>query len=578
MPISTAFASAAPMAPSLLNTRRLCTRPLTLTTTPRRSRLSRATILAVVKPAGTVRQTVQWTERSVAAGVPKDAVLYAFECDAGGNEISGSAEILSEVATGKYDDVIVVSHGWNISKENGKIAFNHNLIRAMMGADPKKGERKVLFVGVCWPSHPSTIILAPTEEGEEGYVKGVADAVRKIANDVGVEKTEESLKGLNIDYKKKADEMNAKRENDPIGYWSGVKKSLEVTDADAAQSLGQIIEAFESGDLDVDASTGKIGGGMMAKVENFANSLDKSPGDGDGSELDGDEEVDAAAIGAGSKHKVGERAADKESFVIKTIWALIGPLLSALGVGRPGRSMIAKGAISTALERIFFGKFQKRASDVGSRGVHLLMSKMMRVVPEGANTKFHLVGHSLGCHVVTSAAIGRSPETLLPRKLHSLTLLQAAVPFVTYSEGRPYRPLSGLLRPVAGPVIATTSESDMALYNMEMFNSTVVGRGGWEGLSAPTKEVVLQNDVEAKLGFKKGTFYTVRADSVINETSGLLYVDLDGAHGDLLDYELQSRVWEAIDTPVEAEDLNMPSKSDLPEGYWSTDRVVRRRA
>lgn len=238
---------------------------------------------------------------------------------------------------------------------------------------------------------------------------------------------------------------------------------MEETDAGAAESLGQIIDALESGYLDVDASTGKIGDGMMAKVESFANSLDKMAGDGDGSELDGDEEADAAGKCAGSKVKVGEKAADKDSFLMRAIWAILSPLLSALGVDRPGRSTLAKGAISAALERIFFGKFQKRASDVGSRGLHLLISKMIRAVPESANTKFHLVGHSLWSHVVTSAAIGRSPESLLPRKLYSLTLLQTAVPVVTYSEGRPYRPLSGLLRPVAGPMIASTCESDMTL-------------------------------------------------------------------------------------------------------------------
>lgn len=78
----------------------LCTRSLTLPPTPRRSRLSRLTVLAVVKTADAVQQAVQWTERSVATGVLKEAVLYAFECDTGGNEVSGRAEILSEIATG----------------------------------------------------------------------------------------------------------------------------------------------------------------------------------------------------------------------------------------------------------------------------------------------------------------------------------------------------------------------------------------------------------------------------------------------------------------------------------------------
>jgi hypothetical protein len=88
----------------------------------------------------------------------------------------------------------------------------------------------------------------------------------------------------------------------------------------------------------------------------------------------------------------------------------------------------------------------------------------------------------------------------------------------------------------------------------------------------------LENDISWKLGFRNGVFHTVIADAVIDATSGLLFIDLDGAHGDLLDVELQARVWEAIDTEVDPEDLRMPTKDELPPGYWEVDRSVRRRA
>lgn len=537
-------------------------------------------VSSIAQNVSTVRQAVERTQRSVAANVPKDAAIYSFECDAGGNEVSGASEIVAEVASGAYADVVIISHGWNVSKRNGKVPFNHNLARAMMVADPSLATRNVLYVGVCWPSHPNTIVSAVNEEGNEQYEKGVEDALRRIAEKTSVEKTEEKLKGLKINYKKKSKALDVKRAQDPAGYWRDVQRSLEVNDAEAAEGLGKVIDTLESGDYNVNLSTGEIDSSLQAKVEGFAKSLDKTSVDG--SELDGEDEIGSIVGGGGDVSKEVELGVEKKFFItaaqIKMIFEKVMLFLSLFGISPPGRVMFAAGAVSNVLERTFFGKFQQRASVVGSRGVHLLLGTMMRAVPEGAKTRFHLVGHSLGCHVATSAAIGCSPGSLLPRKVHSLILLQAAVPCVSYTEGRPYRPLSGVLRPIAGPVIATTSKSDMALYNMEMFNSSVLGRGGWTGLGASVVDVELQNDVNAKLGFEKEKFYTVRADNVINERSGLLYVDLDGAHGDLLDCELQARVWEAIDTPVSEQDLVMPCADDLPLGYWNKDRVIRRSA
>jgi pimeloyl-ACP methyl ester carboxylesterase len=274
-------------------------------------------------------------------------------------------------------------------------------------------------------------------------------------------------------------------------------------------------------------------------------------------------------------------AARYGSITLRTLISLgdiARPVAAALGVPLPGRTLAGARAVSRVLERVLLGQFQRRASDAGSRAVHLLVARMMGALPDGSATRFHLVGHSLGCHVVTSAAIGRAPGSLLPRKIHSLTLLQAAVPLEYYERGGPYRPLSAVLRPVAGPVVATTSRTDFALANMEEFHGPLLGRAGFKGLAAPHEHRELRADVGAALGFEKGTFYTVEADAVINSRTKLLLFDLDGAHGDLLDEELLARVWEAADTDVAPADLEMTPARDLPPGYWDVDRTVRRDA
>lgn len=253
------------------------------------------------------------------------------------------------------------------------------------------------------------------------------------------------------------------------------------------------------------------------------------------------------------------------------------------------------------LNNSFFERFKQHAAKAGSHGVHVLLEKMMTAA-DGSSTRFHLVGHSLGCHVVTSAAIGPEIELpkKLPKKLHSVTFLQGAVFCVKYEKKGPYYHLSNVPKPVAGPVIATTSKKDGALRAMELAewlllrlrlsftdaDTDTLGRHGFRKLAlgadgkSQLETRTLQNDKTAKLDFKAGTFYTLNADAVIKDASsnshdvredisskpqisseGADEVSPDmqtlgsagGAHGDLFDEELQARVWEAIDTVVQTD-------------------------
>lgn len=531
------------------------------------------------KPPAEARQPVAPTERSKKAGVPEDAALYLYELDAAGSEVrleSGyaSRELASIVAKGGVDDVVVVSHGWATQRKEGKVAFNHNLVRAMMVADPRLGERRVLYVGVHWPSHPVTALSRGKKAASREYAAQVDAAVKDVADDLDVADVEPKLAELKIDYPARFAEAAAQRQEQPDELIAVVEEELRKTDPKAAAKIAEVREGLQDNDGLIDEG----------KVNELDGLLDET-GDS-GSELDG---ALAGAEGAVMEKRKEKRGGGFFSFLktdeikltLRTVTSnrdKIYAIAALFGIPLPGRGLFASRMLLQRLERLLFGQFQRRAAEVGSRGVHVLLSELMKAVPEGESTRFHLVGHSLGCHVVTAAAIGRGPVgSLLPRKVHSMTLLQAAVPCVNYEEGGPYRPLSSTLNPVAGPVLATTSQSDMALYNMEIIYPDVLGREGFRGV--PRMEVrTLLNKRDQELGFEKGKIYTVEADAVINKTSGLLYVDLDGAHGDLLDVELQTRVWEAIDVDVTKEDLRIPTKEELPANYWEKDRTVRRKS
>jgi hypothetical protein len=165
---------------------------------------------------------------------------------------------------------------------------------------------------------------------------------------------------------------------------------------------------------------GALPGEVQDLIAEFSRLLDEA-GD-EGSELDGSD-VEEAAAGRPPSRAAGK----KVTCMLRTVQVVcetVRSIAAALGISLPGRLFAGARLLSDALERVVFGQFQRRASEAGSRGVHLLLAKMMDAMPEGCETRFHLVGHSLGCHVVTAAAIGRAPGSLLLRKLQSLVLLQ----------------------------------------------------------------------------------------------------------------------------------------------------------
>lgn len=437
--------------------------------------------------------------------------------------------------------------------------FNHNLVRALAGNDPKP-DRKVLYIGVSWPSHPTTAGLKGDEAAAQTFAERIA-ASKKL------------------------------REENPAAYFSDVQSALAETDPKAAAKLGELVEDLESNKSLADTSSDASGeaalpSNVLEKVVAFSDLL--SPEAEVAGSVSPIDNADAPSSEAVLKNPtaslvVGSRPGlirpdavlGKPPQGVAQMFIFLQPLLRLFGWAPPLGIAYGAKALTGVLERIFFAQFERRAAMTGSRGVNQMIRTLMR--SSGRKTRFHLVGHSLGCHVQTSAAIGSPPAPLLPRKLHSITLLQGAVPVVSYATEGSYRPLASTLLPVAGPVIATTSEYDMALENYSTFHGDPLGRDGFQGLDDSQHErCVLPSDASVNAGFQKGKFYTVLSGGVINETSDFLGLDLDGAHGDLLDPELMSRVWEAIDVQVDEGEYDMPRVESLPRDYWGTDVRVRR--
>jgi pimeloyl-ACP methyl ester carboxylesterase len=101
-----------------------------------------------------------------------------------------------------------------------------------------------------------------------------------------------------------------------------------------------------------------------------------------------------------------------------------------------------------------------RAGRVGARGVSPLLVDLL----QGSTARVHLIGHSYGGKVVLSALC--APASL-PRKAHSMLLLQPAVSHLCFADTVPVRNVPGgyrsALQRVERPILTTFSRKDVPL-------------------------------------------------------------------------------------------------------------------
>lgn len=223
---------------------------------------------------------------------------------------------------------------------------------------------------------------------------------------------------------------------------------------------------------------------------------------------------------------------------------------------------IGFGGLLSPLRQLSFWKMKDRARRFGESGGFQLLCDLQRAVPSGRDVRFHLMGHSFGCIVVSATLAGPGGYGQLVRPVHSVALVQGALSLWSYASEIPCAPGgSGYLhriiadRHVAGPIITTQSEHDTAVgrwYPLAAGAARQVsfapgelpkyGALGSYGVRGPGPSVVdiAMRPTDAVYGFEPGGVYNLESSTVICEGGGA-----SGAHSDIDKPEVAHAVWEA---------------------------------
>jgi hypothetical protein len=214
-----------------------------------------------------------------------------------------------------------------------------------------------------------------------------------------------------------------------------------------------------------------------------------------------------------------------------------------------------KDALLSPLRQLSFWQMKDRARSVGERGVAGLLRKLQDAAPE--QTRFHLMGHSFGC-IVVSAAIAGEPNAAPPKPVASAFLAQGALSLWAYCgdvDGTPgyfHRIVKD--GHVRGPIVTTRSVHDTAVgkyYPMgarlagsrtlaELPKYGGVGSFGLQGLGAQAHDLRMIGS-GLDYGFAPGRVYNLEASHVIRNGDGA-----SGAHSDIAHPEVAHAAWQAI--------------------------------
>jgi hypothetical protein len=236
----------------------------------------------------------------------------------------------------------------------------------------------------------------------------------------------------------------------------------------------------------------------------------------------------------------------------------------SFGVGR-----FALGPVVGILRNLSFFKMKDRARTIGETSFPTLLSDLQRVAREsGRDVRFHLMGHSFGC-VVVSATLAGPPGRARADPVHSAFLAQGAVSFWSYcndiphANGNPgyFRSIIDAGR-VSGALVTTQSEHDTAvckLYPAASFAGRDVvfaagelpkygALGAFGAQGAGVDAVALEmGGPDRAYEFERGKVYNLDGSRYIAEMRSLG----SGAHNDIAHPEVAHAMWSAVLLEIE---------------------------
>jgi hypothetical protein len=214
-----------------------------------------------------------------------------------------------------------------------------------------------------------------------------------------------------------------------------------------------------------------------------------------------------------------------------------------------------RDAFLSPLRQISFWTMKARARIVGETGLGKLLREMQSVAA-GA-VRFHLMGHSFGCIVVSGAVAGASGDVLV-RPVDSVFLAQGALSLWSYGQTMADKPgyFQRIVdeKRVRGPVITTWSTHDGAVGNLYPMAAGLrrqdtlanyprfggVGAYGLQGMATLASEIVI-GDADTDYQLQRGQVYNVESSRIIAHGDGL-----SGAHSDIDHPEVAHLAWQGV--------------------------------
>jgi hypothetical protein len=215
------------------------------------------------------------------------------------------------------------------------------------------------------------------------------------------------------------------------------------------------------------------------------------------------------------------------------------------------------------LRTLSFWKMKGFARQFGESSGHQLLHKLQEAA--AATVRFHLIGHSFGCIVVSASLAGPKGHGTLLRPVHSVVLMQGALSLWSYSSDIPVAPgRAGYFHSVVadhkvtGPIVTTQSEFDNAVGKMYPLGAGIVlsdvnfgpgelpkyggiGSFGIRGLGPEIVDLKML-PMHASYPFEAGKIYNLESSEFICDMSGGI---LAGAHSDIAKPEVAHAMWSA---------------------------------
>lgn len=219
------------------------------------------------------------------------------------------------------------------------------------------------------------------------------------------------------------------------------------------------------------------------------------------------------------------------------------------------------GDLLAPLRVLSFWRMKDRARSFGESGANGLLRKMQQAVA-GRDIRFHLMGHSFGCIVVTAMTAGSSDATMATNPVHSIYLVQGATSLWGYCPKIPHAndkagAFNRIIKNnrVKGAIVTTISEHDSAVgffyplaaglkrqvdFAVELPKYGAIGAFGIQGLD-DIAEGLTMGKKDHQYNFKAGRVYNLESSDVIKEKALVV-----GAHSDIAHPEVAHVWWQAV--------------------------------